>query len=498
MMRKYVKIMVLALLTVGLVSGSAFAAASLNGGNVTVASEMVSATVATALPGTAANTAYQPGGAVAVTSQIKVSLTGGSFDTKAANLYNICQAAGTAMGTTPAVAGGATSFTVTLTSPLASGTVYTIQSDGCVGFPVALGTAVRIDAGTLAGGTVVITADNALNPGDPNIYATTTLATINDQFSATLVSAAADLIDFGAVPSMTKFKAGGSGTATTSVAKLAILSNETLGTKIGTNHAGVNTTCAAFPATTEAISLTATPASGTMGTGFAAANPYLANAFAVRAGAITSTETSVTANPTLTANLVASTCGAATPAATITGLAANYITQTLTVSGTTALTARSYKLAVGTRAGTGAILAASRTLLAATTAWTWGLDASQYYIPLIGNNAAAGRETYIKLQSKSTLAGSNGVSVAILASDGTITATYAPGTITAGVPMTITGAQLIAAATAAGKTVDGSAGFAVIVTVNAPENDVFAYANMLDATGAKRIPVKTVNGMNVE
>jgi hypothetical protein len=54
---------------------------------------------------------------------------------------------------------------------------------------------------------------------------------------------------------------------------------------------------------------------------------------------------------------------------------------------------------------------------------------------------------------------------------------------------------LVAAAATAGKTVSGSAGFAVIVTVNAPETDVFAYANMIDASGAKRIPVKTVNGV---
>jgi hypothetical protein len=183
-------------------------------------------------------------------------------------------------------------------------------------------------------------------------------------------------------------------------------------------------------------------------------------------------------------------CGAAASAA-LKGTAANQIQLTLTVNGTTALTPRSYKAAVDTTTAA-AIVAAPRNILAATTAWTWSLDASQYYIPLVGSGT--GRETYIKLQSKSILAGSNGVSIAILANDGSIVATWT-GLIQAGIPLTISGAQLVAAAAVAGKTVDGLAGFAVIVTVNAPEADVFAYANMVDTSGAKRIPVKTVGGV---
>jgi len=123
-------------------------------------------------------------------------------------------------------------------------------------------------------------------------------------------------------------------------------------------------------------------------------------------------------------------------------------------------------------------------------------DATQYYIPLVGSNLPA-RETYIKVQSKNTLASANGVNVQILCKDGSLIV-YSAGTVSPGVPLTITGSQLVAAAAAAGKSVDGVAGFAAIVTVNAPEADVFAYANMIDSSGAKRIPAKTFKGYIVE
>jgi hypothetical protein len=169
---------------------------------------------------------------------------------------------------------------------------------------------------------------------------------------------------------------------------------------------------------------------------------------------------------------------------------------TFVVDGTTPLSERTFKLtALLDLTGADKL---DRTLLSAVSYFRLQVISAQYYIPLIGSVPASGRETYIKLQSKNTAAGANGVSVAILASDGSITATYSAGTITPGVPMLITGAQLVTAATNAGKTVDGAAGFAVIVTVNAPEADVFAYANMIEASGAKRIPVKTVSGTIVE
>lgn len=490
-MSKYFRIFILAMFAVGLMTAPAFAAASLNAGNTTVASELVPA-AGLAVP--TVNTGYQPGGTVAVSSQIKISLTNGTF-TAASNVA-ICDNAGTAAGTygtaVVAAAPANTSVTITTTKLLASGTAYHFEPAAVCGAVLAPLTNVNIAAGAVGGAVVTMTVDNALALGDTNVYATAPVVTLVDQLSAAIITPAADVINFAAVPTMTLFKTG----LATSTAKLVVLSNETIGTKIASGHPGSNVTCAAWPATAEALSFTATPGSGTaMGTGFHATTAFQASAIltAVLKAAIVSTDTSATGNATLTAALTANSCGAATPAATK-ALAANQINAILTVNGTTALTARSYKLAVGTTVS-GAIAAAARTILAATTAWTWGMDASQYYIPLIGSNAAIGRETYIKLQSKNLSSGSNGVSIAILDNTGNTTATWT-GAITAGTPLTVTGAQLIAAAPAG--TVDGAAGFAVIVTVNAPEADVFAYANMIDPSGAKRIPVKTVAGANVE
>jgi len=487
MMRKYVKIMVLALLMVGLVSGSAFAAASLNAGNTTVSAETIPVAGAS-IP--AVNTAYQPAGAVGATSQLKISLTNGTFD--AATSVTICDTLGVDYGTGVVAAAPAnTSVTITTIAPLSSGTAYNLQPviAGACAVPISALTNVNIAAGAVGGAAVSMTVDNALVPGDTNIYATGVVTTLVDQLSAVVITPAADVIDFAAVPTMTAFKTG----LTTSTANIVILSNETLGTPLVTGLAS-NVVCGPWGGGVDSLKFTVTPGTGTaMGSGFIAGTAFTGGAAAaVIDGTIAATDANASGNLVLTAapELL---CGTGTSAAAKLAAATPMI---LTVNGTTALTARSYKLAVDTVLGP-TILAAARNILAATTAWTWSLDATQYYIPLIGSNATGGRETYIKLQSKSSVVGSNGVSIAILANDGTIVATWS-GTITAGTPLTVTGAELVAAATAAGKVVDGAAGFAVIVTVNATEADVFAYANMIDAAGAKRLPVKTVAGTIVE
>jgi len=500
-MKRYFKIAVLTFLAVGLMGGSAFAAASLNGGNASVASELVSSAAAYNLPATAANTAYQPAGAVAVSTQVKISLAGGSFSTLAyvagATGMNICQGT-TTMANGMATTAADSSVVITLGKPLASGTVYTIQADDCAVANTAIGSQIRINAGATGGSTVIMTVDNNLLASDSNLLASATIATVTDQFSATLLSTATDTIDFTASPTMTLFKSGGSGATTaTSTAKIAILSNETIGTKVASGHAGSNTTCGAWPAGTEALTLTVTPGSGTtMGTGFHATTPFQNVAY--KAGvaspvytvdaSIKSTDANGTGSPTLTANLAAATCGASTTAATI---ATNSIYQNLLVDSATALTARSYKLAVATKSATGAIVT-GRTLIAATTAWTWGLDATQFYVPLI--KSSTGTETYIKIQSKSSLAGSNGLAVQVLCSDGSMTTvTPSPASVTSGVPTTISGADIITLLTAAGKSVDGVKGFAAIVTVNTPNQDVFGYANIANAAGEKRIPMQRLN-----
>jgi hypothetical protein len=75
--------------------------------------------------------------------------------------------------------------------------------------------------------------------------------------------------------------------------------------------------------------------------------------------------------------------------------------------------------------------------------------------------------------------------------------------MTSGAVYTVTGSQLIAAATAAGQAVSGatstgSTGFAAVITINTPASDIFAYANVCDAAGCRNLPVEVgTNGNNL-
>jgi len=126
-------------------------------------------------------------------------------------------------------------------------------------------------------------------------------------------------------------------------------------------------------------------------------------------------------------------------------------------------------------------------------AWTY--KGTALYVPLIGVNPATGRETYIKLQSKDTNPVANKVKAIILASDGSLV-TADLGKITPGQPFTITGSDLAAKVQAAGKTVGDS--FAAILVVTTDEANLFGYANIIDPSGAKRVPLKTRDGKIVE
>jgi hypothetical protein len=132
------------------------------------------------------------------------------------------------------------------------------------------------------------------------------------------------------------------------------------------------------------------------------------------------------------------------------------------------------------------------------TGWTFVLNATQYYIPIIETNTTTGAETYIKFQSDSTQTGANGVTALLLCADGTTVNVTLPS-ITTGTVSTITGSQLIAAATAAGKTVSGgsasgSTGFAAVITINAPAANIWGASNYCDASGCRNVPVEVVTG----
>ncbi|MGB9730234.1 MAG: hypothetical protein ACPL1B_10285, partial [Thermoprotei archaeon] len=130
----------------------------------------------------------------------------------------------------------------------------------------------------------------------------------------------------------------------------------------------------------------------------------------------------------------------------------------------------------------------SRNLITDADAFIVKLDAKTLYIPLVGVNPATGRETYIKLQMSNNTVKSANVTFFILADDGSIAATYNK-TLTAGTTLSVTGSELKDAAIKQGKTISGDS-FAVKIIITAPVSDIFAYANMVDPNGAKRVPVK--------
>jgi hypothetical protein len=135
--------------------------------------------------------------------------------------------------------------------------------------------------------------------------------------------------------------------------------------------------------------------------------------------------------------------------------------------------------------------AADQTLLTNADFGKWEYRGTTVYIPLIGVNPTTGRETYIKLQSKDKAPNANKVRAIILADDGS-TVTVDLGQITAGQPFLIKGSDLAAKVQAAGKTVGDS--FAAIFVVTTDEANLFGYANMIDPSGAKRVPLKVRNG----
>ena len=138
---------------------------------------------------------------------------------------------------------------------------------------------------------------------------------------------------------------------------------------------------------------------------------------------------------------------------------------------------------------------ADKTLLTNADFGQWNYKGTAIYVPLIGVNPATGRETYIKLQSKDANPNANKVRAIILASDGSTVAADL-GQITTGQPLTITGSDLAARVQAAGKTVGDS--FAAVLIVTTAEENLFGYANIVDSSGAKRVPLKVKTGNIVE
>lgn len=469
-MSKYFKFLVLAIVAVGLMAGSAFGAAALNAGNTTLSAEKISPT--TDYPAAAINTAYQTGGPVAATTVIRVSLTNGKFSP--GDTIGIWDGSLGDRGNAvvPAVPNN-TRVDITLTSPLASGTVYQIVNYTS-GFPL---TGVSVPAGSAADTTVTLNVDSLTIPGDPSVAASATAITVKKQFSATLTSVTSKL---SFADNMETFIASGGPavpktTSTESQAALLIVSDESINDKVPVAAGGGSCKRQLFAAD----SIDAKVTGGLIG--------------------ISNVEYEGIATTTYAVTATDRTNGYATLAVAGDDLSICYSTDTPQTAYGLELTAADVagtSIAAGTRTaqitlkGGGSVAAGySRDLVAAgTTSHVILLDATQTHIQHIKADAAAGVETYIVVQSKSNVSGANAVRVEILASDGSMVS-YDAGTITPGIPKVIKGSDLKAAVEADGKTVAGAIGFAAILTVNTPSEDLFGYAAYVTPTHTLRVPL---------
>ena len=479
-MTKYLKIFLLSAAVIGLLSGSAFAAAALNAGNTKLAAELVPPAAAFPI---AVNNAYETGGPIAATTTLKVSLTNAKFPA-APTTVAICESpAGSQRGSGTAAA-DATSVDILLVEPLASaGTVYTFQTGGCAIPPALNPLLIGIPGGTKTGAVATMAVDSVTVPGDPNVVASATILTVVTQFSATLQPVTSKL-DFATLQK-TFVPSGGIilpySTALGSHAGLLIVSDETIpvGAKVVVNYAGACTGQLGL----DTVDLTITGDLNGL-----AAFMYEAVTVPIAAADITAGKKLLTV-----------------PGGSL----------SICSSADSPKTARSVELVAVGPTGAASLATGTRTLqatlkgggvipggfaedlvAAGTASHIFSLDATQYYVQLI--KGGPGFETYIKLQSKSTIAGSGGVNVQILAEDGSLVP-YSAGTIIAGTPLTITGTDLAAAVVAAGKSVTPINGFAAVITVNAPNADVFGYANVCYGIGdCKRVPLKVAGSTIIE
>jgi hypothetical protein len=441
-MTRYLKILFLATLVIGLMAGSAFAQAQLAAVSRTVALEKTSTTAATLYDPTPTVTpVFQAGGAIAGGETITLTMANGVIK---AGVVDLCDGV-TSVATVTLGANSATAILVVAGGGIGAADVLTIRSAGAAASCEGVDFFDVLINGGLSNGAAVTLSSGP----DPLRMAAgpITLYTLTQQLTATLTSVTSR-ISFSSLQKGFVPVAGIPGsTPNRSTAKLLI------------NSATLN----------DAVTLDV-------------------ENFTIRITGNLAGVTSVGFQGVL-AGVVAADVTAGYREFTVTGLDVALGGDPplfIEVNGTTVLSARSFTATFSTTV-LGEI-ARAITLLSAATSHTWVLDATNFIIPLVGFSADGTRETFIKIFSKSSAAGANSVSVNVLATDGTMVALTA-GTITPGVAFTITGSGLGAGVVAAGKTVNGVQGFPAILSINTPAEDLFIFANLIDPSGAKVIPV---------
>lgn len=456
------KVLLTALFTAG-----AFVAAQagqLNAGNTTVAEEWIAAGNNTT--SNLAN-AYQVDGPVADTTNIILTLNAGSFAAGSGNTVYMCDGS-TSVGS-GTISAGAQTVTIDLTSPLATGRVYTFHSAATCNAYIQYGL-----TGLTAGQTVTLTV--SAQPNTPAVNASAVVATVRRQFSAEIrpvesrinLTTLRNLVNSG---SSVPFTSGDS-----SIAAFRIVSDNTIISRLsvaigsaclGTLSANFSTNFTVRGTLTEFSTITLTNLNGAS----------LGATYAITAADRTAGQATLTVNP----SAVGFICEGA-PANLYNGIA-------LKVDGANNINPQdirtSIRMGIGTR---------TFDLLTDEVSHRFRLDATRAYIPLVGRGT--GRETYIKIQSDFQNISQAPIVATVVLSNGT-TFNVNLGTMTAGQVRTITATEIVNAVTSAGRQIDPY-NFAIILNVPAPEERVYIYANIIDPNGAKRVPVKIRNGTIVE
>jgi hypothetical protein len=466
-MTRYLKILFLATLVIGLMAGSAFAQAQLAVNTKTVALERTSATAATRTtpiaPAASVVPVFQTGGAIAAGEIVTLTVANGVIT---ADRIDLCEAeTSVANGT---LTSDGTTVALTFSVGVGGGTALTIRSEGDVPSCGVLDTfIVQINGALSAGSSVTLTTSGdpiRMNAGPANLY------TLVQQFTAVLTPVTSRISFSGAQKNFVGAGTLPGSTDTTSEAKLTLTS------------ATID----------DAVSLDVTDEFRIRVTGNLSGVPVAAGATDIgydkdNLGAAEGGIDVVAAD--VTAGFAQFLVTGANIGITGTDAGSLFIT----VDGSTTLSARSFTVIVATVAKPAPVagqIGREVILLNGSTSHTWILDSTNFVIPLVGFSADGTRETYIKIFSKSSAAGANAVTVNVLATDGTmVMVALTHGTITPGVAFTIKGSEL-GAGVPAGKTVDGVQGFPVILSINTPAEDLFIFANIIDPSGSKVIPVR--------
>ncbi|MGC9188865.1 MAG: hypothetical protein ACP5F0_06190, partial [Sulfurihydrogenibium sp.] len=459
-------------------------AAYLNAGNTTVAEEVIGAFGGYDVKVT---NAYQVDQPIAAGNKIKLTLSGAKFSVGSGGNIYICTS-NTQIGVGTVATGGAEA-SILISAAMGAGTIYYFADVACSTTSVAISNKYvhySISTGTKAGQTVTLTIAGL--QGAAGIADTQgVVATVKKQFTAQInpTSARIDLTNLKAFFRSDSLIIN----SLTIQAPFRVISDETIADRFVVNFTNPNTCDGKIKTNTTLGGIATNGWSATFTlkgkfqeysliaiidtTGFTPIKQRNIEASDRTNGQVTISNFDLGANGIVCKNALD---------------APTYIQ--LKVDGQTQIQEDTKKLTITFKNGS-----YTSDLLTDATAFIVKLNATTLYVPLVGVNPATGRETYIKLQMSNNIVSSTDVTFFILAGDGSIVATYNK-TLTAGQPLTVTGTELKNAAIAAGKTVGDS--FAVRIVIPNQESEIYAYANIVDPSGAKRVPVKVECGKIVE